>query len=102
MHWLHLLVVQHVYVLLAEEARLAGRPARTEARKAEQWLDATRLRQTALETGPDQRVLARTLLAQLTLFREVSENVAAQRGFARPDVTAVEAWLRTELTKLTV
>ncbi|MDI1319068.1 MAG: aminoglycoside 6-adenylyltransferase, partial [bacterium] len=25
MHWLHLLVVHHVYVLLAEEARLAGR-----------------------------------------------------------------------------
>jgi hypothetical protein len=101
MHWLHLLVVHHVYALLQEEARLAGRQPRAEARKAEQWLDARRLAQTAITTGPDQTVLARALLAELALFREVSASVAASRGFALADYTAVDAWLRTELGKLT-
>lgn len=100
MHWLHLLVVHHVYALLEEEARLAGREPRPEARKAEQWLDETRLRQTAIMTGPEQPVLARALLAEMTLFREVSEVIAAKRGFALPDHAAVEAWLRSGLGKL--
>lgn len=100
MHWLHLLVVYQVYPLLAEEARLAGRAPRPEARKAEQWLDERRLRQTAIATGLDQRGLARALLAELDLFGEVSASVAARRGFALPDHTAVAAWLRTELAKL--
>ena len=100
MHWLHLLVVNHVYVLLAEEARLAGRTPRPEARKAEQWLDDARLQQTAIATGPEQRVLARALLAELTLFREVAQSVAARRGFTLPDYSAVETWLRAELAKV--
>lgn len=100
MHWLHLLVVHHVYPLLAEEARLAGRLPRAEARKAEQWLGADRLVQTALETGPDQRLLARALLAEVALFREVTASVAAGRGFKPADHNAVETWLRTELAKL--
>ena len=100
MHWLHLLVVHHVYALLHEEARLAGRRPRPEARKAEQWLDETRLRQTAITTGPDQAILARALMAELTLFREVSASVAASRGFALVDYSAVEAWLRSELAKI--
>ncbi|AOS44844.1 Streptomycin adenylyltransferase [Lacunisphaera limnophila] len=101
MHWLHGLVTEHVYALLAEEARLAGRVARPEARKAEQWLDARRQAQTAFETGADARTLARALLAAITLFEEVSQSVATTRGFARPDDAAVAAWLRTELGKLT-
>jgi aminoglycoside 6-adenylyltransferase len=100
MHWLHLLVVHQVYPLLAEEARLAGRPPRPEARKAEQWLDDARLRQTAIMTGPEPQVLARALLAELTLFREVAQSVAARRGFTLPDYSAVEAWLRAELAKV--
>ncbi len=101
MHWLHLLSVHHVYVLLAEEARLAGRKPRPEARKAEEWLDGIRLQQTAIETGIDQRLLARALLAEITLFREVSDQVAVARGFTRLDHADVEAWLRAELTRLT-
>ena len=101
MHWLHKLVTDHVYALLAEEARLAGRPARPEARKAEQWLDARRLAQTVIATGTDQRVLARALLAEITLFEEVSRSVAATRSFILPDHSAVAAWLRAELMKLT-
>ncbi len=100
MHWLNKLVTDHVYALLAEEARLAGRPARPEARKAEQWLDANRLAQTAIETGPDQRVLARALLGEIALFEEVCRSVAASRSFVVPDHAAVAAWLRSELTKL--
>lgn len=100
MHWLHRLVVDHVYALLAEEARLAGRPARPEARKAEKWLDARRLEQTAIETSPDQRVLARALLAEMALFEEVSRSVAQTRGFALPDYSAVAGWLRSELSRL--
>jgi hypothetical protein len=100
MHWLHKLIVEHVYALLEEEAWLAGRVARPEALKAEKWLDARRLEQTAIETSPDQRVLARALLAEITLFEEVSRSVAASRGFELPDYTPVAAWLRTELERL--
>lgn len=100
MHWLHLLVVHQVYPLLAEEARLAGRVPRAEARKAEQWLGEGRLRQTAMETRLDQCVLAQALGDQLTLFQQVSASVAASRGFPFADHQAVEQWLRTELAKL--
>jgi hypothetical protein len=100
MHWLHLLVVQHVYVLLAEEARLEGRVPRPEARKAEQWLDARRLAQTDIATGTDPCGLARALLAEITMFEEVCASVAASRGFKPEDYSAVAAWLRTGLTKL--
>jgi hypothetical protein len=100
MHWLHKLVVEHVYALLEEEAWLAGSVARPEALKAEKWLDAKRLAQTAIETGTDQRVLARALLAEITLFEEVCQSVAGSRGWATPDYSAVAAWLRKELTKL--
>jgi len=99
-HWLHKLLVDHVYTLLAEEARLAGRAARPEARKAEKWLDARRLAQTEIETSLDQRVLARALLSQMTLFEEVCRSVADSRNFALPDYSAVAGWLRQELTKL--
>ena len=100
MHWLHLLIVEHVYVLLAEEARLAGRTPRPEARKAEHWLDARRLAQTDIATNTDQCGLAQALLAEITLFEEVYTNVATSRGFAVPDYSAVASWLRVELAKL--
>ncbi|MEI6105640.1 MAG: aminoglycoside 6-adenylyltransferase [Opitutae bacterium] len=100
MHWLHLLMVRDVYALLQEEARLAGRRPRPEARKAEQWLDETRLRQTEISTGPDQLALANALLAEMTLFSEVTASVAASRGFPVPDYSAVNAWLRDELAKV--
>ena len=51
-----------------------------EALKAEKWLDAKRLEQTKVVTGTDQQVLARALLAQITLFEEVSQSVA-RRNF---------------------
>ena len=101
MHWLHKLVIEHVYAMLEEEAWLAGQVARPQALKAEKWLDERRLRQTAIVTGIEQALLARALLAELDLFVEVSASVASRRGFALPDYTAVEAWLRTELAKLT-
>jgi len=100
LRWLQVELIDHVYALLAEEARLAGRPARPEARKAEKWLDARRLAQTAIETSLDQRVLARALLAQITLFEEVCRSVADRRNFDLPDYSAVASWLRQELTKL--
>lgn len=100
MHWLHLTIVHHVYVLLAEEARLEGKQSRTEARKAEYWLNARRLDQTAIVTDIDQKQLARTLLAVMALFDEVVRSVARRRGFAVPDHTAVEAWLREELSRI--
>jgi hypothetical protein len=97
--WQHAEMREHLYAVLAEEARQTGRTPRPEARQAEQWLDSTRLRQTAHETGPDRQLLGRALLAEMALFREVSEHVAAQRGFARPDKAALEAWLRDELDR---
>ena len=101
LRWSQVELREHTYILLAEEARLEGRSPRPEARKAEQWLNARRLQQTAIVTGIEQALLARALLAELDLFVEVSASVASRRGFALPDYTAVEAWLRTELAKLT-
>ena len=101
LRWSQVELREHTYALLTEEARLEGRTPRPEARKAEQWLNARRLQQTAIVTGTDQAQLARALLAELDLFVEVSASVASRRGFALPDYSAVEAWLRSELAKLT-
>ncbi|MBI2497292.1 MAG: hypothetical protein HYV75_05015 [Opitutae bacterium] len=98
--WQHVELREHLYALLAEEARLAGRAPRPEARQAEQWLDAARRRQTEAPTGPDRRLLARALLADIALFREVSDRVAARRGFARPADRDIADWLRAELGKI--
>jgi hypothetical protein len=100
MRWNHREVMEHLLALLEEEARLVGRPVRPEARKAEQWLDDRRLAQTTIPVAPDQRSLARALLAEMALFEEVSRSVAQGRGFAPPDDAAVAAWLRSELTPL--
>lgn len=100
LRWAQVELREHSYALLAEEARLEGRTPRPEARKAEQWLNARRLEQTAIVTGIEQAQLARALLAELDLFVEVSASVAARRGFALPDYRAVEAWLRAELAKV--
>jgi len=100
LRWQQVELTDHVYALLAEEARLAGSRARPEARKAEQWLSPKRLSQTAIETGTDQRVLARALLSQINLFEEVCRSVAESRNFTLPDYSAVAGWLREKLTKL--
>ncbi len=100
MHWLHLLMMHHVYVLLAEEARLAGRVSRSEARKAEKWLDPIRLQQSAITTGPDQVQLARALQTEITLFRELSESIANSRGFTLKDHSEVQGWLRSRLLEI--
>ena len=100
MHWLHKLVVEHVYCLLEEEAWLAGKKARPEALKAEKWLDDFRMKQTDIATSLDQKVLAQVLLSQITLFEEVSRSVAASRGFQLADYSDVAAWLRAELNKI--
>ena len=101
LRWSQVELREHSYALLAEEARLEGRTPRPEARKAEQWLDARRLQQTAIVTSIEQAQLARALLAEMDLFVEVSASVASRRGFALADYRAVEAWLRTELAKIT-
>lgn len=93
-------VREHLYALLEEEARGAGRKARPEARQAERWLDAQRVGQTSLELAPEQPQLAQVLLAEMALFREVATAVAQQRGFTVPDNRALENWIRAELAKL--
>jgi hypothetical protein len=100
MHWMHKLLIEHVYALLEEEAWLAGRSARPEALKAEMWLDRKRLVQTDLETGTGQCGLAQTLLTAIDLFEEVSGSVAASSGFPIPNYTSVSKWLRDELSKV--
>lgn len=100
MHWMHKLTTDHVYALLAEEARLAGCMPRPEARKAEQWLSEKRLRQTAIVTNVEPPTLARAFLAEMDLFEEVSRNVATLRSFRLADNSAVAAWMRAELAKL--
>jgi hypothetical protein len=100
MRWSQVELREHTYALLAEEARLEGRSPRPEARQAEQWLGADRLQQTATPTGPEQAQLAAALLAELALFQEVTQSIAARRKFAVPDHTAVAQWLATELAKV--
>lgn len=100
MHWLHKIVTDEVFTLLAEEARLGGRVSRPEARKAEQWLDEKRLGQTEMVTSTDQHVLAKALLRQIELFEEVSASVARSRGFSLRNYSAVTRWLRDVLTPL--
>jgi hypothetical protein len=100
LRWHQVESTEHLWILLAEEARIAGRPARPEARKAEQWLDARRLAQTDVVTSLDQKVLARALRSQIDLFDEVSRSVAQSRGFKLPDHAAVGAWLRSELDRI--
>ncbi len=100
LRWDQLEVVEHLYILLAEEARSAGRVPRPEARKAEQWLDDRRRAQTDIAIGLDTRVLARALLSQLDLFEEVSRSVASTHGFVMRDYSAVAAWLRQELAQV--
>jgi hypothetical protein len=93
-------IVESLFILLAEEARIVGRPARPEARKAEQWLDARRLEQTKVSASLDRKSLARALLLQIDLFEEVTRSVAISRGFDVRDHTAIAAWLRSELAKI--
>jgi hypothetical protein len=100
LRWYSIESVKHRWVLLEEEARLAGRSPRPEARKAERWLDAKRLAQTTIETGTDQRILARALLSEITLFEEISRSVAISRGFPQADYSALATWLRSELNKI--
>jgi hypothetical protein len=99
LRWYHAELTKRRLDLLADEARLAGRPSRPEARKAEKWLDAKRLEQTAIETSPDQRVLARALLAEISLFEDLSRSVAQTRGFKLPDYAPVATWIRAELSR---
>jgi hypothetical protein len=97
MHWLHKLITEHVYALLAEEAWLLGRPARPEALKAEKWLAPKRLDQTSFETDISQQSLARALLDTMDLFEEVAQSVARRKGFRIERYSEVAAWLRIEL-----
>jgi hypothetical protein len=100
MHWLNLLMVNYVYVLLAEEARLAGRAPRPEARKAEKWLDPKRLHQTAIAIKPEPAALAHVLRTEIDLFLEVSTIIAEKRNFTLKDYDPVQTWLKVELEKI--
>lgn len=98
--WHGKLLLEQVYPLLAEEARLAGRAARPEARKAERWLDDERLRQTAIAPGWLPAEQARALLATVDVFAAAARSVAAARGFSPDPHAEIERWLRTELGRL--
>lgn len=100
LRWNQVEAGDHLWALLIEEARLAGRPARPEARQAEQWLDSRRREQTDLTLAPNRQVLAHALLAQIDLLEEVAGVVAAARGFTEPDHSALAGWLRAELIRL--
>lgn len=98
--WQQVALREHLYALLAEEARLEGRQPRPEGRQAERWLTPLRQQQTSVPAGPQQREMALALLADLAVFTEVTRVVASRCGFAVPDYAAVETWLRGELAPL--
>ena len=93
-------VLELVYLLLAEEARLGGRRARPEARKAERWLEPERLRQTELAPGWSRAEQARAQLATIDVFSAAARAVAAGRGFALEPHAEIERWLRAELGRM--
>jgi len=97
--WHGKLLLEHVYPVLAEEARLEGRAPRPEARKAEAWLGPERLRGTAAASGVERAQQAQALAAALDVFGAAAAAVAARRGFFLPDHTAVDRWLRAELAR---
>lgn len=98
--WHGKLLLEHVYPVLAEEARLEGRTPRPEARKAETWLGPERLRQTETVSGATRAQQARALVAAIDVLVAAATAVAARRGWSRPDHAAVEQWLRAELARL--
>lgn len=98
--WSHVELRDHIYALLAEEARIEGRAPRPEARQAERWLNETRLEQTALFAATSQRQLAELLLKDINLVRELTQKISNGRGFVAPDYSDLESWLRTELSTL--
>lgn len=98
--WSQVELREHTYALLAEEARLEGRAPRPEARQAERWLSGSRLSQTARPIGPEARMMAAAMLAEIDLFQDVTGKVTAQRGFGAPDHSAVARWLREELARI--
>lgn len=98
--WHAKLMTEQVYPLLAEEARLAGKKPRPEARKAEQWLGPERLAQTRIAPGLTAPEQARALLATIDLFQSTASSVAAQRGFPLAPHGELEQWLRRELARL--
>jgi len=101
LRWYHLEMVERRLALLFDEASLVGSSPRPEARKAERWLNDQRLRQTAIQTAPDQRTMAIAVLAEIELFEEVSLSVAQSRGFSVRDYSNVARWLKAEMGKLT-
>ncbi len=100
LRWHQVELMEHLHPILQEEARLDGRPARPEARKAEQWLSPERLQQSHLTLTPDRRALALALLQTLDLFQSSSTAVAARRDFPAPANSEIASWLRSELQTL--
>jgi hypothetical protein len=100
LRWSQVELREHTYALLAEEARLEGREPRPEARQAETWLSPVRLNQTARAVAYNGSSLASFLLEEMNLFSDVSRNVASRHGFSMPDNSAVEKWLRDELSRV--
>lgn len=100
LRWMHRELSERRWILIEEEAKIAGRAARPEARMAEYWLDERRLVQTAIVTSTERHTLAQALLAEMSLYEEVSRNVANARGFKLADHSGVAAWMRSELGRL--
>lgn len=83
----------HLWRLLAEDARLAGRGSRPEARYAEAWLPAEDL---ALMRQPWPAVageLLPRLRGEMELFRRVAARVAGARGFVLNPHEDLARWL---------
>ncbi|HVT73543.1 MAG TPA: aminoglycoside 6-adenylyltransferase [Lacunisphaera sp.] len=99
--WHHVALCEHTYALLMEEARIAGRNPRPEARQAELWLAARRLEQTSVGTAPTPDQMAKALLAQVTLFQEASRSIAVHHGFELADHGPLETWIRDGLARAT-
>jgi hypothetical protein len=98
--WMQVELRKHTYALLEEEARLAGRTPRPEARQAERWLTEDRLRQTANPLTPNRRFLADALLEEITLFEDISRVVGQAHGFTQGGYSQVSGWIREQLRDL--
>ncbi len=83
----------HLWRLLAEDARLAGREARPEARYAETWLLPEDLALMRRPWPADSGPLSARLREEIGLFQRVAARVARMRGFVLNPHEDLVRWL---------
>ncbi|HVZ65713.1 MAG TPA: aminoglycoside 6-adenylyltransferase [Lacunisphaera sp.] len=95
--WFYVEMRDHLWAVLEMDAELDGRRPRPEARQAEHWLAADKLRQTGTAVASDKAVLSQALLGDMELFKQTSMSVANRCGFHLQAYDEIYTWLCANL-----